>query len=89
MPLPAYTVIASSIDKDQIHFVCPFCFTKYNKNKTPRANSKHRIHHHGNPNGDMSNRIDGYRVPHCDLGRFPEDKFSLFEIVVDSTTIRE
>jgi len=89
MSLPLYRVTASSISEITISFVCPFCYTKYKKDKTPCANAKHKIHSHGNNGRDMSNRDDECRVPHCDKGRFPEDQYNMFEIVIDDTTVRK
>jgi len=77
-------VVASKIDNIHLYFECPYCRTSYNKNGTPRHNSKPVIHYHGSDN-DLSNRIE-FRSPHCTKKNLNTD-FN-FRILIDDSTIR-
>ena len=49
---------------NQIEFVCPFCYEKYNSNGLPRSNSK-RVKHRSGYVSELSEG-KGYRfTPHC------------------------
>lgn len=56
-------VIADSINNKTFKFTCPFCYTSYNKDGSPRKNSKRKVHIHGS-SGELHNRIET-RSPHC------------------------
>lgn len=47
-----------------IYYKCPRCFSRYRKDGQPYARSKPLVHVHGNPLGDMSDRLED-RVSHC------------------------
>eukprot|EP00455_Lapot_gusevi_P017018 TRINITY_DN1896_c0_g1_i7.p1 TRINITY_DN1896_c0_g1~~TRINITY_DN1896_c0_g1_i7.p1 ORF type:complete len:177 (-),score=10.66 TRINITY_DN1896_c0_g1_i7:1-531(-) len=61
-------VIADSIDNVHFTFTCPFCWSSYKKDGTPRANARHIKHFHGS-NNDLSHRRE-YRAPHCSSSFF-------------------
>jgi hypothetical protein len=63
MPSKSMYVVADSISKKHISYTCPICYYRYNKNGTPRKNSKHLIHLHGSEN-DLSNRIEHRNPPY-------------------------
>ncbi len=62
----------------QVHFVCPFCVTRYRKNGAPYANAKPCVHYHGAGGFDT----DGFgdRSSHCT--RLP-DAFRGYNIFCD------
>lgn len=63
-------VVATEIDKIHITFLCPFCYSKYKKDKvTPTKNAKRVYHLHGS-NNDLIIRCDGERSPHCHKGHY-------------------
>lgn len=57
-------VRACAVDRTQIYFVCPFCWTRVKKNGEPYAQA-HRVEHHHGSSGDRSVRFDGHRAKHC------------------------
>ena len=78
-------VEASIINKHSIKIVCPFCFSRYKKDGTPYIRAKRIIHHHGNSDGDLSNRFE-WRHPHC-YG--PNNKPNGFKIHINDNTIKQ
>ena len=74
-------VIATHINKYEMFYECPCCWTRYKKNGEPYKNAKRTIHRHGNNGDPVSSRITR-RTSHC-----PKMKGDIF-IVVNETTKR-
>lgn len=55
----------------QLHFTCPFCYTRYRKDGFPYARAKNLEHHHGLPPEYRENTpFDlGSRQAHCDSAK--------------------
>lgn len=51
----------------QIHFICPFCFTKYKKDGAPYAKAKRKEHHSGGSTEQVGTVVQ--RASHCDRDR--------------------
>lgn len=73
---------AFEISPRAVLFLCPFCWTRYNKDGTPSKTAKRVVHSHGN-DGTMENKVLK-RASQCDVRRFKGS----FEIVVDDSTAR-
>ena len=82
MPENFYNVHCDTIDKEQLYFTCPNCWSLYKKDGTPKKTARRLIHKHGS-NGDLTNRNE-QRIPHC-LGK---TDFT-FNIIIDDQTIRK
>ena len=76
------TVHCETIDNIHLTFTCPFCWSSYKKDGTPKKTAKPVIHRHGS-NGNFTNRTE-HRIPHC-----TKDKSHTFNIVIDDQTIRK
>ena len=48
----------------QVHFVCPFCVTRYKKNGMPYATAKPCVHFHGAGAG-INGAGFGHKSSHC------------------------
>ena len=79
------TVHATSINKIQFYFECPYCWTKYKKNGEPCKNAKRLIHCHGSDN-TFENREE-HRGAHC-IGNNGDRYNGSFNIIIDDNTIR-
>jgi hypothetical protein len=82
-------VHANSVDKIHIKFTCPFCWTRYKKNRTPTKLAKRVIHMHGSGN-NLDNRTE-LRLPHCgtmELEYAKKNNNFEFEITIDDQTKR-
>ena len=73
---------ALQISPKAVLFLCPFCWTRYNKDGSPSKTAKRVVHCHGN-DGTMHNKVMR-RASQCDVRRFKGQ----FEIVVDDSTTR-
>jgi hypothetical protein len=73
-------VVACEINEFNIKYKCPYCYTSYKKDGSPRKNAFNKYHIHGS-NGDLSNRIET-RTHH---GLNPYE----VKIIIDDTTIRK
>lgn len=71
-----------------ICFKCPFCATNYKKNGEPYKNARHLVHSHGLSGYELRQGYIDTRVPHCDKGRFPYDKFKRFKVNITENTKR-
>ena len=79
-------VVAKYVNKSQVTFECPFCYTRYKKNGDPAKSAKNATHVHTNSKGTTENQIFT-RVPACGK-RFPRQEFVEFEIAVTDDTKR-
>jgi hypothetical protein len=77
------TVNAQSIDKIQISFECPYCWSKYKQNGEPTKRAKKIKHVHGS-NENLNNRTE-HRLAHCIRERYD----GCFYIIIDDKTIRK
>ncbi len=73
---------AIQISPKAVLFLCPLCWTKYNKDGKPSKSAKRVVHCHGN-DGNLESRMLK-RASQCDVRRFKGQ----FEIVVDDSTTR-
>ena len=74
---------AFEISPRAIAFICPFCWSKYNKDGTPSKTAKRVVHIHGNHEGTLENRVLT-RASQCDVRIFK----GAFRIVVSDRTAR-
>ena len=72
-------VNACRIDHVHFYFICPFCYTAYNKNGQPSKRAKHLIHYHGS-SGEYHYRFED-RISHCN-----SPVFRNFEIAITKKT---
>lgn len=77
------TVYAMSIDKDEIKFECPYCWTKYKKNGEPYKTATRKIHIHGS--GERLHNRSEHRIAHCMSKIYSGG----FKIIIDDNTIRK
>ena len=66
-------VEAIKIDRTHIHYVCPYCKSRYNKDGKPSKRCKPVIHRHGS-NNDLSNRIE--HRSHDKVYNFPKNNIA-------------
>lgn len=69
-----------------IYFICPFCSVYLKKNGSPYVKPKIREHYHGMTDCEYKQGYIKDRFTHCLNGKFPDDKFSSFKIIVTDET---
>ena len=83
MSLITYRIVhATKVDNKRIYFTCPFCWTYYKKDGTPRTTAK-RLTHTCGSNNNFNNRTED-RISHCDVRVFKGS----FKIIIDDDTIK-
>jgi len=60
-------IIAEWVSRKQVSYVCPYCWTKINKDGKPAKNAVNLTHTHANVSGKTDNQVIN-KSSHCPVG---------------------